>query len=130
MKQTQIIFLTFIAGESSTTVSISVPFKVKTIHTKGISLSTGNGALTTGEYVTIESDLVNNAPLGSTFNISAFSAGTIQDIENQFWNPQVIQGLYNFRMKKTNGSLYNASTGNDTVSIIIEFNSPEEPVHA
>jgi hypothetical protein len=130
MKQTQIIFLTFTAGTSATTASISVPFKVKTIHTKGISLTTGDGALTAGQYVTIESDLVNNAPLGSTFNISTYSSGTIQDIENQFWNPQVIQGLYSFRMKQANGSLYNASTGNDTVSIIIEFNSPEEPDHA
>jgi len=130
MKQTQIIFLTFTAGQSSTTARISVPFKVKTIHTKGISLSSGDPALTTGDYVTIESDLVNNAPLGSTFNISNYSAGTIQDIENQFWNPQVIQGIYNFRMKKTSGSLYNASTNNDTVSIIIEFNSPKEPDQA
>jgi hypothetical protein len=130
MKQTQIIFLTFTAGTSATTVSISVPFKVKTIHTKGISLTTGDATLTAGQYVTIESDLVNNAPLGSTFNISTYSSGTIQDIENQFWNPQVIQGIYNFRMKQANGSLYNASTGNDTVSIIIEFNSPEEPDHA
>jgi hypothetical protein len=130
MKQTQIIYLTFTAGQSSTTARISVPFKVRTVHTKGISLTTGNAALATGEYVTIESDLVNNAPLGSTFNISTFSAGTIQDIENQFWNPQVIQGIYNFRMKKSNGDLYNASTGDDEVSIIIEFNSPEEPDHA
>ena len=130
MKQTQIIYLTFTAGQSSTTARITVPFKVRTVHTKGISLTTGNTTLTTGEYVTIESDLVNNAPLGSTFNISAYSAGTIQDIENQFWNPQVIQGIYNFRMKKSNGDLYNASTNNDTVSIILEFNSPEEPDQA
>jgi hypothetical protein len=130
MKQTQIIFLTFTAGTSATTASINVPFKVKTIHTKGISLTTGDAALTAGQYVTIESDLVNNAPLGSTFNISTYSSGTIQDIHNQFWNPQVIQGIYNFRMKQTNGSLYNASTGNDTVSIIIEFISPEEPDQA
>lgn len=130
MKQTQIIYLTFDAGTSSTTASISVPFKVKTVHTKCISLTTGNPALATGEYVTIESDLVNNSPLGSTFNISSYSAGTIQDIENQFWNPQVIQGIYNFVMKKSNGDLYEASTGDDEVSIIIEFNSPEEPDHA
>lgn len=130
MKQTQIIYLTFVAGLSTTTERISVPFKVKTIHTKGISLSTGNGALATGEYVTIESDLVNNSPLGSTFNISSFSAGTIQDIENQYWNPQVIQGDYSFVMKRSNGTLYPASTGNDTVSIILEFNSPDEPEHA
>ena len=80
MKQTQILFLTFAATKSSTTARIHVPFKVKTIHTKAISLSTGNSALATGEYVTIESDLVNGSPLGSTFNISSFSAGTIQDI--------------------------------------------------
>lgn len=126
MKQTQVIFLTFTATQSVTTARISVPFKVKTVHTKAISLTTGNTALSTGEYVTIESDLVNNSPLGSTFNISAYSAGTIQDIENQFWNPQVIQGQYNFVMKRSNGSLYPASTNNDKVALIIEFNSPEE----
>lgn len=125
MKQTQVIYLTFTAGESSTSASISVPFKVKTIHSKAFSLTCGNTAIT-GEYITIESDLVNYAPLGSTFNNSSFSASTIQDIENQFWNPQVIQGVYNFRLKKSNGTLYNASTGNDKVSLIIEFNSPEE----
>jgi hypothetical protein len=81
---------------------------------------------TTGEYVTIESDLVNNSPLGSTFNISSYSANCAQDIQNQFWNPQVIQGQYNFVMKRSNGSLYPASTGNDTVALIIEFNSPDE----
>jgi hypothetical protein len=126
MKQTQIIFLTFTATESSTTARVNVPFKVKTIHTKAISLSTGDTALTTGEYVTIESDLVNNSPLGSTFNISTFSAGTIQDIENQYWNPQVVQGEYTFIMKRSSGALYPASTNNDTVSLILEFNSPEE----
>lgn len=126
MKQTQIIFLTFTATESTTSKYISVPFKVKTIHTKSISLSTGDGALATGEYVTIESDLVNNSPLGSTFNISTYSAGTIQDIENQYWNPQVVQGQYTFVMKRSNGALYPASTNDDTVSLILEFNSPEE----
>ena len=130
MKQTQVIFLTFTATQSITTARISVPFKVKTIHTKGISLSAGNAALTTGEYITIESDLVNNSPLGSTFNISSYSAGTIQDIENQFWNPQVIQGQYTFTMKRSNGTLYPASTNNDTVSLILEFNSSDEPDHA
>jgi len=126
MKQTQIIFLTFTATESSTTARVNVPFKVKTIHTKAISLSTGDTALTTGEYVTIESDLVNNSPLGSTFNISTYSAGTLQDIENQYWNPQVVQGEYTFIMKRSSGALYPASTNNDTVSLILEFNSPEE----
>jgi len=130
MKQTQIIFLTFDATKSTTSKYISVPFKVKTIHTKSISLSTGNSALTTGEYVTIESDLVNNSPLGSTFNISTYSAGTIQDIENTYWNPQVIQGQYTFTMKRSNGTLYTASTGDDDVSLIIEFNSPDEPEQA
>lgn len=126
MKQTQIIFLTFTATESITTARVNVPFKVKTIHTKSISLSTGNGALATGEYVTIESDLVGNSPLGSTFNISTYSAGTIQDVENQYWNPQVIQGEYTFVMKRSNGTLYPASTNDDTVSLILEFNGPNE----
>jgi hypothetical protein len=130
MKQTQIIFLTFNATTSTTNARVNVPFKVKSIHTKGICLSTGNAALATGEYVTIESDLVNNSPLGSTFNISTYSAGTIQDIENEYWNPQVIQGEYNFVMKRSSGALYPASTGDDTVSLILEFNSPKEPEHA
>jgi hypothetical protein len=130
MKQTQIIFLTFTATESSTTARVNVPFKVKCIHTKSISLSTGNAALTTGEYVTIESDLVGGSPLGSTFNISNFSAGTIQDIENTYWNPQVVQGEYTFIMRRSNGTLYPASTGDDSVSLILEFNDPSEHEHA
>lgn len=126
MKQTQVIFLTFLSTKSTATARISVPFQVKTLHTKAISLKTGNASLTTGEYVTIESDLVQNSPLGSTFNISSYSANCIQDIENQYWNPQVIQGEYTFTMKRSNGTLYPASTGNDTVSIVIEYNSPDE----
>lgn len=125
MKQTQVIFLTFTATKSTATASISVPFKVKTVHTKAISLTTGDLAVQ-GGYVTVESDLVNNAPMGSTFNNSGYSGGTIQDIENQFWNPQVIQGQYNFTIKRSNGTLYPASTNNDTVAMIIEFNSPKE----
>jgi hypothetical protein len=125
MKQTQVIFLTFVAGQSTATAKISVPFKVKTLHTKAISLTCGDGAIT-GNYVIIESDLVNGAPLGSTFNNSTYSAGTIQDIENQFWNPQPIQGNFTFTMKTPNGSLYTASTGNDLVAMVIEYNSPEE----
>lgn len=129
MKQTQVIYLTFTAGQSSTSVSISVPFKVKTIHSKAFSLTSGDTAVV-GEYITIESDLINYAPLGSTFNNSSYSASTIQDVENQFWNPQVIQGQYNFRLKKSNGTLYNASAGNDKIALIIEFNSPDESDHA
>jgi hypothetical protein len=126
MRQTQVIFLTFTATQSIATARISVPFKVKTLHTKSLSLTTGDTTLSTGEYITIESDLVNNSPLGSTFNISAYSANCAQDIENQYWNPQVIQGQYNFVMKRSNGTLYPASTNNDTVAIVIEFNGPDE----
>jgi len=126
MKQTQVIFLTFLATTSTATARISVPFKVRTLHTKAISLKTGNASLTTGEYITIESDLVQNSPLGSTFNISSYSANCVQDIENQYWNPHVIQGVYTFTMKRSNGTLYPASTGNDTVSIVIEYNSSDE----
>jgi len=125
MKQTQVIFLTFTAGKSSTTARINVPFKVRNVHTKGLSLTSGD-ATVVGNYITIESDLVNNAPMGSTFNNSTYSAGTIQDVENQYWNPQVIQGQYTFTMKNTAGTLYPASTGNDTVALIVEFNGPDE----
>lgn len=126
MKQTQVIFLTFLATKSTANARISVPFKVKTLHTKAISLTTGNGALTTGEYITIESDLVQNSPLGSVFNISAYSSNTTQDIENVYWSPRVIQGDFTFTMKKSNGTLYQASTGDDSVAIVIEYNSEGE----
>lgn len=125
MKLTKTIYLTFTATQSIASAYISIPFKVKTIHCKALSITSGNLAVS-GKYVTITSDLVNNAPLGSTFNSSAYSAGTIQDIQNQFWNPQVVQGYYNFTMYQSSGALYQASTGNDTVALIIEFNSPDE----
>lgn len=127
MKQTQVVFLTFAAGTSTTTAHISVPFKVKTIYCKSMSLTSGDlGVL--GAYVILESDLVNSSPLGSTFNNSSYSSGTIQDTENQFWTPQVIQGQYSFTMKRSNGTLYPASAlgGGDKIAMIIEFISPEE----
>ena len=117
--------MTFTATQSSTTAYINVPFKVRTVHTKAMSLTSGDGTVV-GNYITIESDLVNNAPMGSTYNNSTFSGGTIQDIENQYWNPQVIQGRYTFTMKNTAGNFYAASTGNDTVALIVEFNDPDE----
>lgn len=126
MKQTQVIFLTFATGLSTDTARVNVPFKVKTLHTKALSLTTGDTTLSTGEYITIESDLVNNAPLGSTFNISTYSANCSQDIENQYWNPRVVQGEYTFVMKRSNGTLYPASTGGDSVALVIEFNGPDE----
>jgi len=125
MKQTQTIFLNFASGKSSTSQTVSVPFKVKTIHVKALNLKCGD-ELVTSRYVTIESDLVNNQSMGSTFNNSFYSVGTIQDIKCSLWNPQVIQGNYTFTMKQSNGSLYPASTGGDNVVMIVEFNSPEE----
>lgn len=125
MKLTKAIYLTFTATQSSTTAYISVPFKVQYIHSKSMSLTSGDLTVQ-GNYVTIISDLVNSASLGTTYNNSSYSAGTIQDVENKFMNPQVIQGWYTFTMYNTSGSLYQASTGNDTVALILEFNSPDE----
>jgi hypothetical protein len=125
MKQTKAIYLTFTATKSSTSAYISVPFKVQYIHSKSMCLTSGDLTVQ-GNYVTITSDLVNNATLGTTYNNSTYSAGAIQDVENKFMNPQVIQGWYNFTMYSTSGSLYPASTGNDTVALILEFNSPDE----
>jgi len=125
MKQTKAIYLTFTATKSSTSAYISVPFKVQTVHSKSMCLTSGDLTVQ-GNYVTITSDLVNNATLGTTYNNSTYSAGAIQDVHNKFMNPQVIQGWYNFTMYSTSGSLYPASTGNDTVALILEFNSPDE----
>lgn len=128
MKLTKVIYLTFLATKSTTTAYVNVPFAVKTIHTKAISLTSGTNdpAFVTQDYITITSDLVNNSPLGTTFNNTTFSSGTIQDVENQYWNPQVIQGYYTFTMYNSRGNLYPATTNNDAVALIIEFNSEKE----
>jgi len=128
MKLTKAIYLTFTATKSTASAYINVPFTVKTIHTKAISLTAGTNDINivTPDYVTITSDLVNNSPLGSAYNNSGYSAGTIQDVENQYWNPQVIQGYYTFTMYNSRGDLYPASTNNDAVALIIEFNAPDE----
>jgi len=125
MKQTQVIYLTFASGTSTTSAYVNVPFKVKTIHVKSMSLTSGDLAVV-GGYITIESDMVNNQPVGTTFTNSSYSAGSIQDVELQYWNPQAIQGQYNFTMKRANGTFYPASTGGDKVALIIEFNDANE----
>lgn len=125
MKLTKAIYLTFTATTSTASAYIYVPFKVGHVHSKAFSLTSGDLAVQ-GNYVSITSDFVNGASLGSTFTNSGYSAGTIQDIENKFMNPQIIQGWFNFTLYQTSGTLYPASAGNDTVALIIEFNSPDE----
>lgn len=126
MKQTKVIWLYFEENDTTTTATVSVPFLVRKIHIKNASLSSENlGA--TGEYITITSDMVNNAPLATVFSNSNFSAGTVQDIEHQLWNPQAIQGEYNFTLWTASGNLYAPEGGYVGIMLIVEFNDANEP---
>jgi hypothetical protein len=127
MKQTQAVYLTFAQGQSTTTATIRVPFLVRKIHIKNASLTSVNQAVT-GVYITVESDLIQTkAPVCTVYSNSSYSAGTVQDIEHQLWNPQPIQGVYNFTMYDAGGYLYESELDPMYIALIIEFNDASEP---
>ena len=126
MKQTQAVYLTFAEGQSTTTATIRVPFLVRTIHVKNASLTSVNLAVT-GAYITVESDLIQTkAPVCTVYSNSSYSAGTVQDIEHQLWNPQPLQGQYTFTMYDTGGYEYASALDPMYIALIMEFNDASE----
>jgi len=123
-KQTVFISLTFIAGQPNATASISIPFPVKKIHVKSVAYDAGT--LPQLDYACIRSTFGLNAPLAICFRDNTYSAPTVNDIEIDLKNPEIIQGNYTFTLISMSGTPLNATVGNDTVGMIIEFNSAVE----
>ena len=122
-KLTKFISLTFVAGANArTTTSISVPFRVKTVHIKSVAYTAGTG---TANYVAIMSDLVVNNPLALCFQDTTYSSATVQDIEHEFSNPLDINGTFNFWLLNMDNTGATATVGDDKVGLVIEFNSPD-----
>lgn len=121
-KLTKFIPLTFVAGTTSTTAQISVPFKVKTIHIKSAAYKAGTNS---ASYVSITSDLVVNNPICILFRDATYSSACVQDIEHELYNPTDINGTYTFSLLDMGGTPITATVGNDKVGVIIEFNSPD-----
>jgi hypothetical protein len=125
MKQTSFIPLTFTASPVAT-ATISVPFKVDTIHVKSIGYEAGTNGTT--QYVALISSFGLNAPLAILNQDTTYSSGTINDVEIQLKNPQVIQGQYTFTLYNMDGSIAqtsNSGAATDSIGMILEFNSEE-----
>jgi hypothetical protein len=122
---------------------INIPFKVKTIHVKGITWTNGRagnqGNTFASTYITVLSSLVGNRPIGMVHTDSQFAMGTKQDIEHTFLLPEVINGYYTFTPYYNDGSLYPGYDSQfilgipdiyqyffDSFSVTLEFNSEEE----
>lgn len=120
MKQTVFISLSFTAGESTALASINIPFRVKKIHIKSAVYKAGTVQTT---YVVLKSTLGLNAPLGFLFRDTTYSTPSIQDIEIELKNPEVIQGTYTFTIFNVDGTQATATVGNDVIGLIMEFNS-------
>jgi hypothetical protein len=126
MKQTVFIPLTFTASPV-TTATVSVPFKVSLMHVKSLAYKAGTNGTT--NYVMLRTSLGLNAPLGILNQDTTYSSGSVNDVEIQFKNPEVIQGDYTFTLFNMDGTLAatsNAGAATDKVGLIIEFNSPDE----
>jgi hypothetical protein len=129
--------------DKKASIYINIPFKVKKIHIKNITYksgaNSGQGNATVQNYVTFQSSLVGNAPVGMVFRDSLYSMATIQDIEHVFQLPEVIQGYFDFTTYFGDGSeatpyLLSVNLGNpnpyeylfDSFSITMEFNDENE----
>jgi hypothetical protein len=126
MKQTIFIPLSFVASPQ-TTANISIPFTVKKIHVKALGYQAGTNGTT--KYVMLRSSLGLNSPLGILNQDSTYSSATVNDVEIELKNPEVIQGNYTFTLLYMDGSLAqttNSGSATDTVGLVVEFNSPDE----
>ena len=122
MKQTQAIFLSFAANESTTNAYINVPFAVKTVHIKSMNYL---NATVQAKYAVLQSNIGLNSPFGILNLDNTYSSGSIQDIEIQLKNPQVLQGVYDFNLKYMDNTAF--TSGNvSSICMIVEFNSPDE----
>lgn len=93
-------------------IPISIPFKVRTIHVKNITYTSGiagnQGTVVSVDGVSVDctpvcnfyinfiSSLVGNRPVGMVHADSQYSMNTKQDIKHTFQIPQVINGIYDF----------------------------------
>lgn len=130
MKYNKAVYLTFIAGESSATVNISVPIQVKRIHCKSLGYITSTPpAAGDATYGFIVSDLTQNSPIGIYYRDSTYPYSPGNDIEFVFPNPQPVNGFYTFRLINFDGSPAPATSGNDSLGMILEFNDENELSH-
>ena len=126
MKQTIFIPLSFVASPQ-TTANISIPFTVKKFHVKALGYQAGTNGTT--KYVMLRSSLGLNAPLGILNQDSTYSSATVNDVEIQLKNAEVIQGNYTFTLFYMDGTIAqttNSGSATDTVGLVIEFNSADE----
>jgi len=95
-------------------IPISVPFKVRTVHIKNITYTSGiagnQGTIVSVDgvfvdctpsnrfYVNFISSLVGNRPVGMVHADSQYSMNTKQDIKHTFQIPQEINGIYDFTL--------------------------------
>lgn len=124
MRQNKAVYMTFTAGSSTTTANISIPFTVKTIHVKSAGYITSTPpAAGSAIYIYVMSDLTQNSPLCIVYQDSTFPYSTAEDIEYEFQNPQVINGVFNFQLVNFIGTPVVATAGGDSLGLILEFNS-------
>lgn len=123
MKYNKAVFLTFAQGTSSATVNITVPILVKTIHCKSIAYIT-SAPPPPGDaiYGYVLSDLTQNSPLGIYYRDSTYPYSPGNDIEFEYQNPQPVQGTYTFSLIDFTGAPLIATTGGDSIGMILEFN--------
>lgn len=122
MKQTQAIFLSFSSNSSTTTAYINVPFVVKNIHVKSMNYLCGTNQT---KYAILQSNIGLNSPFGILNLDNSYSSASIQDIEIQLKNPQVLQGWYEFNLKYMDNSAFSVGA-TASICMIVEFNAPDE----
>jgi len=129
MKYNKFVFLNFPQNVSSADATINVPFMVKYIHVKQSALTciTTVPAVGAAQYIGIESDLVQNQPMGIVYNDSTYPTAINDDIEYILPEARAISGSFTFNLKNSSGSAYaNTIAGGINILLLLEFNSEGE----
>ena len=122
MKVIRAVNLTFTAGTNKATAYITVPFQAQHLHVVSAALQVGTApAAGAAKYCYITSDLTQQSPLGILYQDSTYPIQSAGNLIYDFQNPTVIGQTYTFYMFDLAGAPLNATTGNDTICLLMIF---------
>jgi hypothetical protein len=118
------IFLTYQAGQSSTTANVFINHPVEKIIFRSLAC---NSNVT--EYAVLQSDMILNETIGVAYRDSSYSNSTAQTIEYHFTSPVGISGNYTFYLKNLDGTP-TSPAGDEFYVFVAEFIGSSSDIHA
>jgi hypothetical protein len=127
MKVNKAVYMTFGAGESTSTTNINITFDVKKIRCINAGYMTSTPpAVGDASYLFVNSDLTQNTPIAMIYQDSTHPYSSGNNIEFIFQTPQPVNGVFTFSLLSFLGTANIGTVGGDQLGLILEFSDGNE----